>query len=109
MAVALEREVPLVLDADALNLIGAHDALRDVCRMRSAPTLITPHPAEAGRLLRTSTGEVQRDRLAAALRLATDYRAATALKGVGTVVALSRRPLVHQHHRQSRARERRHG
>ena len=87
VAVALEREVPLVLDADALNLIGAHDALRDVCRMRSAPTLITPHPAEAGRLLRKPTGEVQRDRLAAALRLASDYRAATALKGVGTVVA----------------------
>jgi hydroxyethylthiazole kinase-like uncharacterized protein yjeF len=81
--------LPLVLDADALNLVGAHDALRDVCRARRAPTLLTPHPAEAGRLLQVATGEIQRDRVAAALRLAADYDAAIALKGVGTVLAFT--------------------
>jgi hydroxyethylthiazole kinase-like uncharacterized protein yjeF len=89
VALALERELPLVLDADALNLVGAHDALRDVCRARRAPTLLTPHPAEAGRLLQVATGEIQRDRVAAALRLAADYGAATALKGVGSVLAFT--------------------
>jgi hydroxyethylthiazole kinase-like uncharacterized protein yjeF len=88
VARALERSLPLLLDADALNLIGAHDALREVCNGRTAPTLLTPHPAEAARLLRTSTAEVQRDRIASASSLARRYRAAVALKGVGTVIAL---------------------
>ncbi|HEU5282948.1 MAG TPA: NAD(P)H-hydrate dehydratase [Burkholderiales bacterium] len=87
VALALERDLPLVLDADALNLIGAHDALQDVCRARHAPTVLTPHPAEAGRLLQAATGQVQADRLAAALRLAADYGAATVLKGAGSVLA----------------------
>ena len=87
VAVALERDLPLVLDADALNLIGAHDGLRDVCRARHAPTLLTPHPAEAARLLQVGTAEIQGDRVAAALRIAADYGAATVLKGVGSVLA----------------------
>jgi len=89
VALALEREVPLVLDADALNLIGAHDALKEVCRTRRAPTLLTPHPAEAARLLQTTTAEIQHDRVAAALQLATHYQGATALKGVGSILAFA--------------------
>jgi hydroxyethylthiazole kinase-like uncharacterized protein yjeF len=89
VAVALERDLPLVLDADALNLIGAHDALQDVCRARRAPTLLTPHPAEAARLLQTGVAEIQADRVAAAVRLAARYGAATALKGVGSVLAFA--------------------
>lgn len=87
VARALERECPLVLDADALNLLGAHDALREVCRSRRAATLLTPHPAEAARLLGCTTAQVQQDRIAAALGLAQRYRAGVALKGAGTVVA----------------------
>src|SRR5581483_10626448 len=87
VARALERNLPLVLDADALNLIGAHDALQDVCRARTAPTLMTPHPAEAARLLRTAVSDVQQDRVESAREIARHYRAAVALKGVGTVVA----------------------
>ena len=84
---ALALDVPLVVDADALNLIGTHARLQDSCRARRAATVITPHPAEAARLSGTSTGEVQNDRVRAALWLAERYRAITALKGVGTVVA----------------------
>lgn len=87
VARALERDVALVLDADALNLIAAHDALKDVCRARRMATLMTPHPAEAARLLGTSTAAVQADRITTALELSRRYRAAVALKGAGTIIA----------------------
>jgi len=87
VARALERDAPLVLDADALNVLGAHEALRDACRARRAATLLTPHPAEAARLLNSDTAAVQADRVQSALELALRYRAAVALKGAGTVVA----------------------
>lgn len=84
---ALARDLPLVVDADALNLIGAHTSLQDACRARRAATVITPHPAEAGRLAGVSTGEIQDDRVRSALWIAQRYHAVTALKGLGTVVA----------------------
>jgi hydroxyethylthiazole kinase-like uncharacterized protein yjeF len=84
---ALALEMPLVIDADALNLIGTHARLQDSCRARRAATVITPHPAEAGRLSGTSTSEIQNDRVRAALWLAQRYHAIIALKGLGTVVA----------------------
>jgi hydroxyethylthiazole kinase-like uncharacterized protein yjeF len=84
---AIQREIPLVLDADALNLLGADTKLQPLCARRAAPTLLTPHPAEAARLLQSSTASVQRDRLAAALQIAARFHASTALKGVGTVCA----------------------
>jgi hydroxyethylthiazole kinase-like uncharacterized protein yjeF len=87
VARALEREVALVLDADALNLLGAHEALADVCAKRTSPTLLTPHPAEAARLLACTTAEVQVDRIDAAVSISERYRATVALKGVGTIVA----------------------
>jgi ADP-dependent NAD(P)H-hydrate dehydratase / NAD(P)H-hydrate epimerase len=87
MARALGMSVPAVIDADALNLIGAETALQDACRNRSAPTLLTPHPAEAARLRQTTTAEIQRDRIGAARALALQYHALVALKGAGTVVA----------------------
>lgn len=85
---ALQSAAPLVLDADALNLIGAHDVFKEDLRKREAPVIITPHPAEAARLLGVSTKEVQQDRVAAACQLAASYRAATLLKGAGSVCAL---------------------
>ena len=51
------------------------------------PTVLTPHPLEAARLLGSSTGEVQRDRLGAARELAARFDAIVALKGSGTVIA----------------------
>jgi hydroxyethylthiazole kinase-like uncharacterized protein yjeF len=88
LASALQRELPLVLDADALNLLAADDALRRGCAGRSAGTLLTPHPAEAARLLATQTEQIQRDRIAAAVEIADRYGCACALKGTGTIVAI---------------------
>jgi len=84
---ALESPSTLLLDADALNLVSDDTELAELSAGRQAATLLTPHPAEAGRLLGLSTRAVQDDRLAAALAIAKRYRASTALKGNGTIVA----------------------
>ncbi len=84
---ACQLDVPLLLDADALNLVAAEGELRVALATRSAPTLLTPHPAEAARLLDCGVAAVQDDRLAAALELAVRYNAFVALKGCGTLVA----------------------
>jgi NAD(P)H-hydrate epimerase len=49
--------------------------------------ILTPHPAEAGRLLDCPAREIQQDRVAAALRIAERFDATVVLKGCGTVVA----------------------
>lgn len=87
LAAALDADCPLVLDADALNLVGRDPALQARLVAREAATLLTPHPAEAARLLGTDTASVQRDRLAAALELARRYASLIVLKGCGSLVA----------------------
>ena len=84
---ACSLDVPLVLDADALNRIAENGELHVAVSARTAPTLLTPHPAEAARLLDCYTSDIQNDRLAATLELATRFDAHVALKGCGTVVA----------------------
>jgi hydroxyethylthiazole kinase-like uncharacterized protein yjeF len=83
----LETDVPLVLDADALNLIAASKTLQTRLPKRSAPCVLTPHPAEAARLLGCATAAVQADRLKAAAELARRYQAIAVLKGNGSVVS----------------------
>jgi ADP-dependent NAD(P)H-hydrate dehydratase / NAD(P)H-hydrate epimerase len=79
---------PLVLDADALNAIAYNDPLRQaVAARRKGATILTPHPAEAGRLLGKTTAQVQQDRLAAALELAARFSAHVVLKGTGSICA----------------------
>jgi len=87
LARALVAAVPAVLDADALNLVAAHSPLRRTLAARSAPTVLTPHPAEAARLLATDTPSIQRDRLDAALTLARELKVHVVLKGAGSVLA----------------------
>ncbi len=84
---ALAAAVPLAIDADALNLIGADATLRAAVAARQSPTLLTPHPAEAARLLGATTSSVQDDRVAAALELARAFGAHVVLKGAGSVLA----------------------
>lgn len=83
----LAHRAPLVVDADAINAISTSDALKQSLASRAAPTILTPHPAEAARLLGRSTEAVQADRLAAALDLAKWFRAEVVLKGAGSVCA----------------------
>lgn len=80
----------LVLDADALNAIAADSQLQTLLQARRArgrQTVLTPHPLEAARLLASTTGSVQQDRLAAAQQLANRFGACVVLKGSGTVIA----------------------
>jgi hydroxyethylthiazole kinase-like uncharacterized protein yjeF len=87
LEVALAAPCTLVLDADALNLLAGDSALARHVARRSAPTLLTPHPGEAARLLGVSPAEIQSNRIDAALRLSAQFRAHVALKGAGTVIA----------------------
>ena len=85
LAASLNVEYPLLLDADALNLIAADPALREQVRARGAATVLTPHPGEAGRLLGLSSAEVQRDRPGSVRRLSEIFHAVVVLKGAGTL------------------------
>ena len=76
--------VPLVLDADALNILARNVS---ALRARPAATVLTPHPGEAARLLGTTASEVNRDRVGAARELAARSGAVVALKGAATVCA----------------------
>ncbi len=84
---ALGASCPLVLDADALNLLAADSTLGQLASRRSAPTLLTPHPGEAARLLGIGTAEVQATRIEAALALSARTHAHVVLKGAGSVIA----------------------
>jgi hydroxyethylthiazole kinase-like uncharacterized protein yjeF len=87
LGAALASDLPCVLDADALNLISENEDLRHACARRTAETLLTPHPAEAARLLALSTADVQADRVKAARILAGNLNAHVVLKGAGSVLA----------------------
>jgi ADP-dependent NAD(P)H-hydrate dehydratase / NAD(P)H-hydrate epimerase len=84
---ALAAPCPLVLDADALNLLAGDPVLASLAARRDQPTLLTPHPGEAARLLGMSVAEIQTNRIEAACNLSRQYRAGIALKGAGTIVA----------------------
>jgi hydroxyethylthiazole kinase-like uncharacterized protein yjeF len=87
MREVLDASVPLVLDADALNLIASSKTLQARLPKRSAANVLTPHPAEAARLLGCTTLAVQGERIKAALDLAQRYQAITVLKGNGSIIA----------------------
>lgn len=78
----LSCPVPLVIDADALNVLSP-----DKLKLRKAPTVITPHPGEFARMVGQPVSEVQKDRVGAALKLSGECNAVVVLKGAGTVIA----------------------
>ncbi|MGH6623516.1 MAG: NAD(P)H-hydrate dehydratase, partial [Burkholderiaceae bacterium] len=84
---ALERTVPLVIDADALALIAADRGFGERVRSREDKSTLTPHPLEAARLLGSTSSAVQGDRISAALELARRTSSIVVLKGAGTVIA----------------------
>jgi len=75
---------PMVLDADALNLLEGDLQL---LMPRGSDTVITPHPGEMARLLVSNTTDVQSDRTGAALECAGRSGCVVVLKGAGTVIA----------------------
>lgn len=83
----LGKPLPLVLDADALQLVAQGAELKPLLHQREFPTVMTPHPGEAAALANCSSQEIQHDRIASAVQLAKDYRAIVILKGAGTVIA----------------------
>jgi len=87
LAKAIASASPLVLDADALNMLAAEPGLQEAVRTRAHMAILTPHPLEAARLLGVTANVVQADRLAAARELAARCGAVVVLKGSGTVIA----------------------
>ncbi|MEO1231081.1 MAG: NAD(P)H-hydrate dehydratase [Myxococcota bacterium] len=83
-AVLEDQVVPAVLDAGALSALGP---MGGWIRNRKGPTVITPHPGEAGRMLGLDSAGVQSDRIASARRLADQTGAIAVLKGATTVIA----------------------
>jgi len=85
---ALESKLPLVVDADALNLmakIAASDHEHKI-NLKRGNWILTPHPGEAGRLLRQDNKQIQEDRFSAIRELQTIYGGVVVLKGAGTLV-----------------------
>ena len=78
-------EVPMVIDADGLNLLAQNP---EVLKKTKAPVVLTPHPGEMSRLSGKSVGEIQNNRLEVAREFAEKYGGILVLKGAGTVTAL---------------------
>jgi hydroxyethylthiazole kinase-like uncharacterized protein yjeF len=83
----MRAQVPTVVDADGLNLLARGLPSLEASDMPLGRWVLTPHPAEAGRLLGCAAADIQQDRVSAALRLARRYQAVVVLKGCGTIVA----------------------
>ncbi|WP_405106493.1 NAD(P)H-hydrate dehydratase [Paenibacillus sp. FSL K6-1217] len=79
-----ETDGPMVIDADALNILADAD-YRSWSRRH--PVILTPHPGEMARLAGISTAEVQRDRIGLALSYAAQHGVILVLKGAHTVIA----------------------
>lgn len=78
-ATAINSEKPLVVDADALNLLSIENIQRD-------NWVLTPHPGEAARMLNMSVAEIQSDRFSAIKELAEKFHATVVLKGNGSLM-----------------------
>jgi NAD(P)H-hydrate epimerase len=76
--------IPLVIDADGLNCLATSLA---VLREARAPVILTPHPGEMARLVKTSNAEVQSQRLEVARTFALQHHCHLVLKGSRTVIA----------------------
>ncbi len=80
LARVLDYNIPIVVDADALNLLAGESA-------HKSSWVLTPHPGEAARLLKSSAKDVQENRLRSVQALQEQYGGVAVLKGNGTLVA----------------------
>lgn len=83
----LAQDVPMLIDADALNLIAKTPHLIAICKKRHADTVMTPHAGEAARLLQMSSEKIQQNRPESALQIARFLHVTCVLKGAGTICA----------------------
>jgi hydroxyethylthiazole kinase-like uncharacterized protein yjeF len=90
---ALVWQGPLVIDADAINLLVDNPPLLDALRERQQATTLTPHPGEAGRLLAWDAAQVQADRPEAIKRLVAHTRSIVVLKGRHTLIGAPDHPV----------------
>jgi NAD(P)H-hydrate epimerase len=87
---ALKTGLPLVVDADALNIISEGRVMPKAHRDN---WILTPHPGEAARLLGCSTADIQNDRMKAVTDIQKQYGGVCVLKGAGTLIAGPAGPL----------------
>jgi hydroxyethylthiazole kinase-like uncharacterized protein yjeF len=96
--VLASKTIPLVIDADALNLISESAELLASLQKRNADlpelTVLTPHPGEAAKLLKTTTETVQSDRAGAIQQLINLTQSIVVLKGQHTLIASPNHPPV---------------
>lgn len=78
----LATNLPLVADADALNLLALNDL-----ELQRDNWILTPHPGEAARLLKTDTQQIASDRPAHVRRLQQTFQGVAVLKGMGSLIA----------------------
>ncbi len=92
----MQSDLPVVLDADGLNWLSQPQWQDSLCHKSAGSdgergvkraVVLTPHPAEAARLLGCSTEDIQYDRFAAVTALAERYQSVVVLKGQGTLIA----------------------
>lgn len=90
----LKSRWPLILDADALTLMAENSKeCQTLLRNRGAvPTIMTPHPKEAARLLNCSVDEIERDRFGAIKELSEKFQSHVLLKGKGTCIRSPKGP-----------------
>ncbi len=80
----IDIDVPLVIDADALNILSeSHHWWRQI----KSPCVLTPHPGEMGRLMGISSWDVQQNRVAVAREAAEKFQKIVILKGAATIIA----------------------
>lgn len=81
----LQLDATLILDADALNILALRPDLRSLLLARKLPSVITPHPGEAARLLGITSEEVQAARIPSAAELAKRLKCNVILKGADSL------------------------
>ena len=95
LALTLEHaKVPILADADALNVTAHSPTLRTKMRTCTVPLILTPHPGEAGRLLNLPIPVIRNTLLPSAMQLAAEFSAIAVLKDARTVITDSTRTVL---------------
>lgn len=82
----MTKRKPIVIDADALNILSSQQR-QQYDKITHKNLILTPHPGEAARLLKTTSKKIQADRLSAVKKIQEKFGAVVVLKGAGTLIA----------------------